>query len=395
MRKCKFINKITINSCNECEDLVIQMVTKYCNHLKSIKCDFNHICDKSLIEFGLKFGPKLQKIEFSVPVLNKEKINSIQVFLRLCPNLLTLNNANVESFEWLDTFLPKLTAVENLFLSEDIFTEYFVEKYENLLKSFKSRMPLNYVNESEVKQNFLLRQISKLKSLEELQVIFNCFDTTIVKIKLIADKCKDITKLDLDVSLKYTTGDQLMESIGHFKNLKHLTIRGIEEEMSIKSLKNCKQLKVLKLGNKYITDQFFTDIETIVPQLTHLVFGSYGQDLITDKTFHCLAKLKKLEILYIDNRRHWQTLTDEGLCDLIDNCPQLKSINFRRKPNITEKTVNALIALALRKPRICFKHYLGINYRYFAHYNDSNASKEEIIIDLCEKLPNNLSIELY
>jgi hypothetical protein len=56
-------------------------------------------------------------------------------------------------------------------------------------------------------------------------------------------------------------------------------------------------------------------------------------------------------------------ITDSVLIDFINNCPEINSIAFKCKPNISYGTIDALIALALRKPCIQFKHnfysYLG------------------------------------
>ncbi len=49
-------------------------------------------------------------------------------------------------------------------------------------------------------------------------------------------------------------------------------------------------------------------------------------------------------------------ITDSGLIDVINNCSQINSIVFNCRPNISHKTIDALIALALRKPDIRFKH---------------------------------------
>ncbi len=50
-------------------------------------------------------------------------------------------------------------------------------------------------------------------------------------------------------------------------------------------------------------------------------------------------------------------ITDTGLHYLINNCPQIKLIKFLSRTNITNITIDQLIALALRNPRIQYDFY--------------------------------------
>jgi hypothetical protein len=75
-----------------------------------------------------------------------------------------------------------------------------------------------------------------------------------------------------------------------------------------------------------------------------------------------LSKLKKLQSLRIHTvYGNIRFVTDLGLIDVINNCPQINSIRFERRPDISHKTIDALIALALRKPRIQYNHYFYEN----------------------------------
>jgi hypothetical protein len=85
-------------------------------------------------------------------------------------------------------------------------------------------------------------------------------------------------------------------------------------------------------------------------------------------------------------------ITDTALIDVINNCKQIKWIEFYGKPNITHKTIDALIALALRKPRIHFKHrFDGIEEEY--DFSDFDEYISFTAIDLKSfKFANNLVI---
>ncbi len=52
-------------------------------------------------------------------------------------------------------------------------------------------------------------------------------------------------------------------------------------------------------------------------------------------------------------------ITDTGLHYLINNCPQIKSVEFLSRTNITNITIDQLIALALRNPRIQYDFYFS------------------------------------
>ena len=60
-----------------------------------------------------------------------------------------------------------------------------------------------------------------------------------------------------------------------------------------------------------------------------------------------------------------------------------------RRVNITHKTIDALISLALKKPRICFKH--SFNVRKYEENSDSD------VIDMksYDSLPQNMKLTVY
>jgi hypothetical protein len=386
IKKCKFITKISIDSHFESGDHLIELIAKYCPHLKFIKFDFSSLSQKSMIHFGLNCGQKLETIEFLSPEESGETINSIESLLKLCPNLLTL--INIKAFDSLDSLVPKLKKVKNLFLTEGKFMDILVNKYQNSLKSFEINIIENNININESKQKLLLRQISSLNSLQELYLMFICFESTPDLIKSIAIKCKNLKILGLDVRSDSSSSLKLFESVGNFENLKSLTLIGFDGKLNIKSLEKCKQLLFLKLD--YFDDEFFDSIETITPLLSHLVLGRFGQ--ISDKAFHSLAKLKNLKLLEINTWTYFAWLTDIGFCDLIENSLELKSIQINERPNITRTTIKALISLALRKPRINFNHNLGTSHIYICHFDHSNYTIERVFKSFNEIMPKNLSI---
>ncbi len=103
-----------------------------------------------------------------------------------------------------------------------------------------------------------------------------------------------------------------------------------------------------------------------------------------------LSKLLKLQSIKIKREGYFlQNITDFGLMDVINNCPQIKSIVFKDRPNISESTIYALIELALRKPRVQFNHYFhGLQQKYMV----SDGFIRRVFFQSCQ-LPNNLIIK--
>jgi hypothetical protein len=209
-----------------------------------------------------------------------------------------------------------------------------------------------------------------------------------------------LNRLELKISLIESPFDyKVVESLKYFKNLKFLNlfvrINFKDYKLSEKELqesedkkrpkitsflfKDCKQLTHICLYFHSINDEFFEDIDLHLPQLKHLNATVWE---ITDRTLHSLTKLKKLEkiklIRYIRSSHCFKCpfFTDKGVCHLINNCSQLKSIYFKLDSNLcytncntkiyAQNIVNDLIALALRKPKIYFNHYFkDYDKKYF------------------------------
>ncbi len=83
-------------------------------------------------------------------------------------------------------------------------------------------------------------------------------------------------------------------------------------------------------------------------------------------------------------------IRDTGLHNLIDNCSQSKSIEFLSRTNITNKTIDQLIALALRNLSIEYDfHFSGLEQEFKLNVNNKEIVSMPIILENFE-LPNNL-----
>jgi hypothetical protein len=121
---------------------------------------------------------------------------------------------------------------------------------------------------------------------------------------------------------------------------------------------------------------------------------------LTDNALNSLTKLKnliKIKIFqhYKEDEEEYEYInfafiTDTGLHNLIDNCSQSKSIEFLSRTNITNKTIDQLIALALRNLIIEYDfHFSGLEQEFKLNVNNKEIVSMPIILENFE-LPNNL-----
>jgi hypothetical protein len=103
-----------------------------------------------------------------------------------------------------------------------------------------------------------------------------------------------------------------------------------------------------------------------------------------------LAKLKALKSLVFNRlktNQKFMSITDNGVIDVINNCPELESIRVNSRPNISHKTIEALIELALSKPRVYLSHT-------FSSIDRKCNNCVAIDLSLYKPFPINLEINL-
>jgi hypothetical protein len=274
----------------------------------------------------------------------------------------------------------------------------FFSQYKNTVKRFGIISGLNNtLDENTI--NALIKQISRFEKLEELYLEFNFmkgFNLSFAQnMKTIANQCKKIKRLSIHSIINNSLfGSEIFRSINNFESLKYLNLNIYHtlcncgtEGISVQYIKDCKLLTHLVLNYPKLNDNFFTDIELYLPKLKFLCIYA---NIITDKTLHSLSKLKNLCLIQVNSLRpnqSFSSVTDIGVCHLINNCPTIKSIRFNRRPNITLETIEALIGLALEKPRIYFSHFFG------SFKEENNEEFEEKFQNLIKSLPKNIEIK--
>jgi hypothetical protein len=199
-------------------------------------------------------------------------------------------------------------------------------------------------------------------------------------------KCTKIN--DLDMILYYEIPMELSDLSKMFETFTHLKVLTLNshndsQKISIKSLENCNQLTQLTLTDVLINDKFFEDIDQYLPQLK--LFDVSTDEKISNIALNSLSKLNKLKSIEL-NANYSKSITDKEIINIVNNCQEIETIKLF-EANITHKTIDALIELALKRPRIQF-----INQ--FATITMKNNHKRTAIYQNEIDLPNNLIITI-
>jgi hypothetical protein len=264
-----------------------------------------------------------------------------------------------------------------------------------------------------------MKQIIHLKNLTKLELILEFREDSskgfVENLKAIAIHCKQLKRFYLTIEKTNPLLDkQIINCFRLFKNLKFMTLclweyyplESDEEsnEFSCESLKELKLLMNLKLENIKMNDNLFENIDKHLPQIEYLDI-TVDNRIIIDKAMNSLSKLSELQSIKIrcPEDIYGETddilsltilplITDIGIINVINNCSQISSIEFYFRPNISHKTIDALIELVLLEPNIYFNHYL-----YDIGKSCFYASAKDIVFNVIDlksyQLPNNLVID--
>jgi len=369
LKKFKFINKIWIYSAKN-NGTVLQLITKYCNYLKVIKFDFRKIGKRSLAQFGQKCGQKLRFIYF----LGEISSENYKKLMKFCPNVEKVYDININVLIDSEISLKKLIEIESL---KGIDSKEVMEKLVDNNKKTLNKLHIDLLESKD--NNNLLLQVSRLEKLEDLGFEYLTNEQTgqsfAHNLKTIAIKCTKIKRFHMTErnhgsSISANLVYQILDVIKYFSQIKIIDLSFPENnqhfrEISSKLFKECKQLTRLSLSYPKFNETFFENIDLYLPQLTYLYlnFNKRYIDIdIRDEDMHSLAKLSKLRALSLDccfDSPKFQFITDEGFCHFITNCPNIEKVRFRRGPNISRKSIETIISLAVQKPKLNFGFFFG------------------------------------
>jgi hypothetical protein len=394
LKKCKFINKINFSCCHHIvnNEETLLLINKYCENLKVVKFDFLGISDQTLTEFGLKFGRNLRSLVV-LPISDNKylKLQTEKLLFRFCPNVNSIDETEIDSLIVAnEKVLRSLTKVVGTYDYRSL--EKLADHYRNTVKI------LNVVSEEEYDYIKSVQQISRLYNLENLRIELESDPNQDLYVDGIKDIAMNCTKLQSFELSSYVTETEfafdLFNAFKYFSQLKHLSLYLISDfdhedykEINVETLKNCKNLIYLSLYYPRVSDNTFRKIDLYLPKLKYFQLYTENNVKITDDTMKSLSKLKDLKFIYLINN-YLHSITDRGFGYILKNCPNLQSIKFEKRPNISQETIDALIRLAIKKPRIHFYHEFGAI--------DEEISALYPLLDMkkYQNLPQNLSIKI-
>jgi hypothetical protein len=204
--------------------------------------------------------------------------------------------------------------------------------------------------------NNTLIELSRFECLESLVLRIynrNYFNNNAIDsgFKLIADNCKKLNHLEIFMNRNYFN-EKIFELLKETKALEKLIITINDRNFgpnfsSVEYLKNCKNLKYLKLDFKGFGNDILEYIDLYLPNLTHFLFIN-PMNVLPEKTLNNLTKLKNLSHIDI----HSYSLNNSEVYHFIKNCLNIEKMIFRNINYITRKTINVLIERAIKKPKV-------------------------------------------
>jgi hypothetical protein len=388
LKKFIYIKNIAIDCYIDGEDL--EIFGKFCPYLESIKCDAIGFNEQNLVNFGLKYGHRLKKIYFYNSLYGSAFIKK---FMKFCLNLTEIHCEDNTTFISEDKlFLPELQIINSLSLREDNFNDLKIlcEKYHNKLRKIQV---YSFRLES-IQPSYLMSNIIRFQNLEklELQIDFTLETEERIDdyIKRLAENCAQLKDLDLRIYNENLVTDQIFYAFEKFSSLVKLVLLIDDNEKkfegSVECFRFCSNLKLFDIAYKKLNENFFKDIHLFLPELRSIRIHCESE--LTDEIIFSLSKLKNLK--KFDLRKSLSSnklITDESVCELINSCENIELISFTARPKITNKTIQTLIDLALKKSRK--------NIQFFCGFSAAGDEAEFAQIDLnsfVNIMPENLRI---
>ena len=172
----------------------------------------------------------------------------------------------------------------------------FSDKYSRTMKILD--VWFEYMSEEELKT--CIECIARFENLKELKLGLDLQTTEPINesIALIGRKCINLLKLNISFSGNIIINNQFFDTISEFKAIKKLKIDlpfNTKLKGSVECFKLCKQLIDLNIRYAKLTENFFTNVDTFLPQLKSLRISTEKQfsDLFTNN-FQSMKNIEKV-----------------------------------------------------------------------------------------------------
>jgi hypothetical protein len=388
LKKCPFITTIKMDCFSDDEDF--ELIGKYCPHLKTMECVVIGFDEQTIKEFGLKYGHRFKVLNFSHSIFLNVLIEK---FFLYCVNLLQFTtDENLYYINEKPEHLPKLEFLRSLSLREENFSKLITitDKYCKSLKEIEIYCYLS--NDRLYNALSLMQKLENLRILE-LHLVINedSIRTIDESLKYIGKSCTKIKDLHIGVYNKNMVSAKFFSVIAKYLAVEklNLDLYNIDEniEGSVECFKEL-NLKQLQISYGQLTDSFFEDIDLYLPNLKIVIVVSETD--LTNKTLYSLSKLKNLRRIHFSlTPSAYKNITDDSIHELLDFCQSIEVIEFNGRPNISNKTIDKLIATALLNP----KKIIRFNCRFLDPVNEVEFAHIDMN-SYTDKIPDNLKIEI-
>jgi hypothetical protein len=413
LKKFRFITDIRIDGRLNFDHQILDIISKNCNNLKNLSITARYIEDipqKSLINFGLNCGQKLESIKLDAICDHK-----IKTLLKMTPNLKSLTVVNISTIidekNESKAILGKLRDIHFSRCSLNLLKQ-FVLNYSSSIRKIRTHLLTLGLKENHL--NYGLIEFSHFQKLESLDLFIDvCHEESDMRsidegLKQIGLNCLQLKRLSFTMDGNLING-KLFNIFGQFISLKYCEINIIcDTELAqqsydscdygtIASFKNCLNLVELSLHLEQLTDDHLIDINLYLPQLTQITINS--SKTISDKTLNSLSKIKNLSKIDItcytsDDK---QNITDSAISNIIKNCSNIRNISFDQKNSnfdfsITKASEKLIIDLAKDNPKHLFNFSYAVNQ--INSNNDNKNSRHNTENKSTIDLPQNLNIEI-
>jgi hypothetical protein len=374
-KKFKFIKELEIKY--SIDDKTVDLITNYCQDLERVQFCVLYftVSNESFIQIGRTFGQKFANTLKYIDIEDRADNKLLEIIMALAKNL-TAIKPMISFQQFLELNLFKLEEIVEIWPQSMTQMKTFSDKYCKQIKKLGLTLSSSFSD--------ALKELSRFENLEDLKlIVYSGYGQRLSidnQLLSIANNCDKINKLSLIFNWGLIHG-KLLQVFGSFKALEHIFIHFTEQlEGSIGNidfLKNCQNLKSLKLSFFGLNDNFYKDIDLYLPQLKSIEFdcSRSSPHCVTDNTLENLAKIQNLTKLFINCNK----ITISGIQKFIKNSPQIKTIHSNDR-TISKKTIDAFIKRANNNEKI--------KYEFIP-----SDSRDEVFISKTHRIPHNLSVK--
>lgn len=403
VKKCRSINKVVLDCYADRQDLDI--ICANCPNLKTLCFETIGLDTNDLDHIGRHYGHNFHEIFFYSSYFSSKYWKNLLIH---CKNLRKLSSSNNHDLivDECD-YLPQLEVINDYQIHQDYTGQpdgdlKTLNLFNKCCRKFGTtlrRVSLSsYMMMNSTQLEHFFDSLCELRSLNHLSLFFQTEEETIGTIDQylirFSEKCSNLEYFSFSVHSQKLEFDNIFEAFKEFKNLKefyfYVNSISVCESLngSVECLRSANSLKRLTISFEKISEDFFDEIAKRLPNLSELTIECETE--FSDRIIGQLSGLKKLKKFYLNKyKRCNKSITDASICSIIDNCPHIQTISFASRPNITSKTIEALISCANKYPKRDFSFDCGLS-----EAEDENELPVIDLVQFVDRIPNNLRIDI-